>query len=210
MTLDQINGSIVVMDRVCRNLKCHYFLCFGSLLGLIRDGGLLKIADGREKDREDVDFGIFYEDMDEKQIAGGFKKFGYQLVKVVRNDYESGRKPFYMKLTKSTGENVDIFAWYYHKGIRYHTFDCLAENKDIPSKYIFRGVPEQWLMDKIDWQNKVKPRLVDFPVLRTQVKIPVNFGHCLDEWYPNWLKPQQGMSQSQWYEEMDSCKGWRK
>ena len=109
--------------------QIKWFLSFGSLLGIIRDDGIIKDEHGNPKETEDIDISVLYEESDEKLIVGGFQKFGYQPCRILRNDVT--RKPFHygFKQPDSPGNpnsalpEICVFAWYLHKGIRYHTYE---------------------------------------------------------------------------------------
>jgi len=186
-----VDRALTIVGAACRATKCVHFACFGTLLGFIRDRGILK-EDG------DVDIGIFYENMNEKLLTNCFGKWGYTLKKVVRNDYEVPHTPFFLHYDHAELPEIDIFAWILHKGIRYHTYDVNFENREILSKYRFKGIPDKWL-------NK----FMDFRIdgMQRTCKIPANYGHCLDTWYPNWLERRKEVSQSEWEIVTKSCKG---
>jgi hypothetical protein len=174
----------------------HHFCCFGTLLGLIRDNGPI------EGD-SDVDLGIFYEDMDEKKIVKSMAKFGYGLDHKIANDHSS--KPFYLSFKGRNLPDLCLFAWYKIGNIRYHTYDVHFEKKDVPSEYVFKGVPSHLLEDVFQFwplgENKVQ-------LTQHAFNIPVRYGTLFDYWYPDWKKPRKGVSTSPYIVKMKSCKKW--
>lgn len=169
--------------------QLKWFICFGALLRIIRDKG--KMPDG-----EDIDFGIFYEDYNPKHLEAVFQAGGIYVKKKIINDVT--KKPLYYTMVDySTGIEVCIFAWIKHNGIRYHTYDVKLEGKKIPSKYVFKGVPEALFND-----------IMEKPLIDTyrSVKVPVAYGALFDLWYEDWCVERSGVSKTKWVLEMKSCK----
>jgi len=212
MTANQLDSSIILVERIFSMLRTTYFVCFGALLGIIRDDGVLTGDNGNPVSTEDLDIGVMFEDVDERRLVSSFRKFGYDLYKVFRSDIDN--KPLHMAFVKKGDPTIDIFSWVLHGGFRYHTYDINREGCEIPKNgYVFKGVPHNWLISCTDWQLRTLPQMkgerpIDMKVsgIKSKVKIPVQYGHCLDEWYPNWMRKRSGVqSVSKWTRTVKSC-----
>jgi len=167
-----------------------WFVCFGTLLRMIRDKGNMKEGD-------DIDLGLLYEEFDQHIIENHIKAFGLEIERMIINDVT--KTPLYYGL-KAYGTNIHIciFLWYKHKNIRYHTYDINREGKNVPSKYIFKGVPA----DTLEGDTQQMP----VPNTYRTVNVPRGYGRLLDTWYPDWLTKRKGQSSTKWQLEMKSCK----
>ena len=200
--LESLERSVNVVSWVFPKTIVNYspmkwWLCFGNLLGLIRDKGFIRDEKGEIKKGEDLDVGIRYEEADDRLIMNGMSKFGYELKKKVINDID--KKPFYYGFTHKEYCDVCVFCFYKHGDFRYHTFDVNHENKEIPSEYVFAGVPSICFDDVISYNWKE---------INREVNLPHKYGTCLDWWYPNWLEKREGCSNSPRQIRMASCKEW--
>ncbi len=167
----------------------RWFLCFGNLLRLLRDGKIQN--DG------DIDIGMLYEEYEPRLVENSFRASGLTIKKKIIND--SDGKPLYYSLVDTSSDiHCCVFAWIKHKNIRYHTYDVLGEKKSRPSKYIFKGIPAEYLEDEV----------IDKPLIGfyRNVKIPLRYGALFDIWYPDWAKKRKGISQTKWEIHMKSCK----
>lgn len=189
--IQSVDRALTIVGAACRAVKCVHFACFGTLLGFIRDSGVIK-EDG------DVDIGVFYEDLNEKPLVNCFMKWGYTLEKCIRNDYEVPHKPLFMAFTHPQLPTIDIFAWVLHKGYRYHTYDVNFEGKELPSTYTFKGIPSSYLEKFQDFK---------LPEMQRTCKIPKLYGHCLDAFYPDWLTKRDGVSVCEKTMVVKTCKG---
>lgn len=168
--------------------QLHWMISFGSLLHILRDNG--NMPDG-----EDIDFSIFYEDYDPKHLEAVFKAGGIYVKKKIINDVT--KKPLYYTMVDySTNIEICIFCWVKHNGIRWHTYDVALEGKKIPSKYVFKGVPEALFKETMD-----RPLVGTY----RNVKIPKSYGALLDIWYPDFMTRRGGVSETKWKIEMKSC-----
>jgi hypothetical protein len=200
--------AIRIVNDVFMKMGAKWFLCFGNVLHLIRDKTV-------EFDK-DIDVGCFYEKCDGEQIKKAFKYWQYELHLEIKNDIT--KKPLYMSFKNTRNPPlppVDVFLWYMHDGIRYHTFDTKQERATTPSEYKFLGIEAKYLPDP-DIPAKSDKKLVksyfgkwNEPYFLFEVPIPLYYGSCLDTWYPNWLIPRKMTSMSPFEVRMSSCKKWK-
>lgn len=174
------------------NEHLKWFLCFGGLLALVRDNGLLKGKDGKVREGEDIDIGCLFEEINFQnnvpQLINGFERMNYKLKKKVVTDTDG--KLIYCSFISPVLNlpDVCVFAWILSKdGNRYHTYDIKFEGREVLSEYTMKGVPA-WCFDKvIRWYSKEANR---------EINIPVKYGTLLDYWYPMWIKPAEGQSET--------------
>jgi len=202
-TVDGMERSVATVNWIFSRINVNYspmvwWLSFGGLLGLIRDKGFLKDENGNVKETEDLDIGIKYEDVDDTQIMSGFQKFDYTLKKKIVND--TNGNPLYYGFTHKEYCDVCVFCFRKHGNFRYHTFDVNHEGKEIPSEYVFSGVPAESFDKTISFHWKEIGR---------EVNLPYKYGTVLDWWYPNWLVKREGCSASPKQIKMKSCKEWK-
>jgi hypothetical protein len=190
---------------VLGSLNIPWFCCFGTLLGFIRENGVIK------NDR-DIDLGIFYENLlDENRLILSMEKYNYKLHHKIINDHD--KKALYLSFTSDQHPPLCIFAWYKHNGIRYHTYDTKMERKAHPSEYVFKGVPADLLEQPDENGNFKFSQYWPSDNNRKQLTqhefyIPRKYGTLLDLWYPDWKTPRKGTSQSPYIVKMRSCKEW--
>jgi len=143
-------------------------------------------------------------------------RFQYKLDKRIVNDADSD-KPFYLSF-KYEGQRdmppIDIFAWYEHDDVRYHTYDVDHEGNDRPGRYVFKGVPAKYLPG-VNEAPRFDAKLLwmffgkwNQPLFQQEIPTPYFMGTLLDIWYPNWLKPVKMQSISPFTVTMKSCKQW--
>lgn len=201
--------AIRVANDVFTKMGIKWFLCFGAVLRLIRDRTI--------EPETDIDVGVFYEKCDIDRIIKSFAYWEYRVDLAINNDIT--KKPLYLSFKnnrKPPLPPVDIFLWYLHDGIRYHTFDAFQERAKYPSKYKFLGIEEKFLPHP-DLPPKQDKRLTksffgkwNDPYFMFEVPVPMYYGSCLDTWYPNWLVPRKMNSMSPYTIVMKSCKYWNK
>lgn len=184
--------------------QMKWFLCFGSLLTVIRDK--------QKFGNDDLDIGVFYDEFEPVHIKNFCAGCGWKVEKTILHDVD--KKPLFMSLVPTkdvetiTGPiHIDVFAWYLHKGVYYHTYDVKMENQKVPSKYIFKGVEKDTLDHLISIDNVANSMMY--------AKIPLMYGTLLDTWYTDyekgyhWLEPRKCVSDTQWKLEMKSCSGFK-
>ena len=205
LSLATLDKTINTVGYLLERARQPYFLCFGTLLGLVRDRN---VVDGDT----DIDIGIRAEDAREKVIMSCFQRFGYMKHKLIRRDDIDMTDPrishetlVYVSFKHLTLPCVDVFIWPKSNGYRWHTYDFLNESKERPSTYHWKGVKAEWLdrLEKSTFGTQKKP------LFTRNVFFPLMYGHLLDTWYPDWKTPRKGESTSPWILEMKSCKGFR-
>jgi len=206
LTIDSLNKVLntigVLLERVYHN-EPKWFICFGTLLGLIRDKGII------EGDT-DIDIGIFQEDINEKQIFSIMERYDYKCTKIIRldNTDKTITKTYqhptlaYACFEHKTMPCIDMFGWYKWGDYRFHTYDYYGEGKEYPSKYYWKGVESRYF-EKMA-HSRFGTRTQD--LLIRHVSYPMWYGHLLDLWYPDWKTPRKGESVSPYCLEMKSCK----
>ena len=207
MKTDQFERAMRAIGAIFGSMHAKHWLCFGGLLHLVRDGNV--DAD------HDIDIGVFYEEYDDVQAIRAFEKYEYKLNKSIKNDVDSKYLYLGFEYVGSRGlPPVDVFAWYKHGDIRYHTYDTAHENREIPSRYIFKGVPTKFL-PTVGVTAKQDPKMANLffgpwnkPLFNMEMPVPLYMGSLLDIWYPNWLKPVAMQSISPYTIGMASCEKW--
>ena len=194
MELTKVIKTMRTIDDVIGHLHYTYFVCFGMLLHLIRDGSL--------EDDHDIDMGLLREeDIDYDALIRAFASNGYSVRKKVISDYSY--KPFYIGLKHETLPPICLFFWQLHEGKRYHTYDINFENKEIPSEYVFKGVDAKLLDGKV-YKEHFGTRKDE--MFRDVIRIPQKYGSLLDAWYPNWLEQRSEQSNRDDCLMMKSCR----
>ena len=207
LTLATLDKTINTVGYLLERARQPYFLCFGTLLGLVRDRNVV------EGDT-DIDLGILAESAHEKPIRACFERFGYRPYKTIRRDDVDKVNPnplvsredlAYISFRHLTLPCIDIFIWYKHGDYRWHTYDFHNENKERPTAYHWKGVKSEWLdkIEKSTFGTHLKP------LFSRNVYFPLMYGHLLDTWYPDWKTPRKGESTSPWQVEFKSCKSFR-
>jgi len=198
--------------------RTRWFFCFGTMLEYV--------ADRTFKLNYDIDIGVFYGECDADKLIKGFKSFGYEVKDMVLHDVD--KKPLNIHF-RPTGElegtpHIDVYFWIKSKKYYYHTYDVNREGKKILKKYVFKGIPAEWIEpDKKDIERYRKSGIETGQVLNEQgiwnydiygdhneykFTIPYKYGTLLDEWYPGWRFRQhyKGQSMSRKTIELKSCR----
>lgn len=149
----------------------YLFLAFGSLLGFVREGGII----GHD---HDMDLGILADKID----AGNINHYIDEIEKSGLFKYrkrvqlnQANNKAFWVSCKNSPekmGYKCCHWFMFEHLGYMWHHKGQNSRIKGIPSMYLQIG-PE-----------------VDF--LGQKVHIPKYPGSCLDWWYPDWIFPRKG------------------
>lgn len=179
-------------------MPMKWFLCFGNLLTVVRDGG-------KFKENDDLDIGFYYDQFEFVYIKNVCEAHGWRVDRKILNDVD--KKPLYLSLSpkediaKITGDfHLDLFAWYRYNGMYWHTYDVNMERpqNSIPSRYIFKGVPA-YLLDELTHRD-------DIAGSGMHAWIPIKYGTLLDLWYPDWLHKRKEVSSDKYKIEIKSCK----
>jgi hypothetical protein len=183
-----------------------WFVCFGTLLGLVREKTFPALGD--------IDIGLI----------GDFQSVYTQLQNTfavaVEVEDDKTREPLQLRF-RIGDYNVDVFNWKRKGGYYYHTYADISK----PGKFTFKGTPACYFepdLKAIDsfrrdlrygramnkngtWQHLV-------PGLETEcvsVNLPFGYGACLDTWYPEWATKRDNFGQSEAAHVLtvSSCKG---
>jgi len=196
VSVKNLDKSMIFTYQVMSVMRAKWFVCFGTLLGLIRDNGVVKGDD-------DIDIGMYYEDLTKnggdgyRRLVLLFKKWGYKIKHEIRPRGIIPDIPLNIHFTHKELPDLDIFAWYKYKKIRYHTYDVDHTKEVKPKEYTLKGVMAEWLDETI---------MMKFPFLSKQIGVPLRYGTLLDEWYPNWGVPQKGESKTRWVKKVRDFK----
>jgi hypothetical protein len=188
MTIDPIlerQFSRVIQCAKQTGIYDCMFLAFGSLLGYVRERGV--IVHDHDMDMGIIRSGITQEQEREYQrlIREPCAEFPGQRrgITEYRDDFcmrPDDHRFFWHSLRAAPqGQGRSCCHWYFfdHKGYAWHAKGPQAKVKGCPAQYVVQG-PE-----------------VRF--LQTTVHVPMYAGALLDWWYPgNWLVPQPGGNSS--------------
>lgn len=208
MNVNGYDRALRVIARSLSGLRIKWWLCFGNVLHLVRDKGIC--------DDHDIDIGIHHGATDLDSISATFAKFQYSVRKKIISDVD--KSLLYVSFESASGlPPIDVFAWYEHDGILYHTYDVAFENKKIPSEYCFKGTPKKLLPDRLSpvsadknllrFQYQRNPK--EMPLFREYVQMPLQYGSLMDLWYPDWMQRRKGQSSSPYVVRIKSMKQWK-
>jgi len=172
--------------------RTPWFLCFGSLLALIRDK---KFGD------DDLDIGMFYDRYEPQFIKNLCNGRGWEIHHKIVHD-ETRRALYYSLVPQKDWQqvmgkiHVDLFCWYKWDGYYWHTYDVRMEEpkRGIPSMYTLKGIP-CWMLDSglVAWNGVGGTTM--------WVNVPLKYGSLFDNWYPpsdanplGWIHPHKEIS----------------
>lgn len=199
----RLTGNIV---NTLNGTGVKWFICFGTLLSLVRDkvfGGL-----------GDIDIGIIG---DFPKIVNAFQNISPIVVEFTD---DSTHEALHARC-KICDKFIDFFNWKRKGGYFYHTY----RNINSEAGMTFKGTPvgcfeperktiESFLKDlrygRAMNKNGTWQRLV--PGLEAEcvsVNLPFCYGQCLDIWYPEWStrRDNYGQSEAAHILTLNSCKG---
>lgn len=197
--LDSVTNEMDFQEDNLGN-KIWWAFCFGSALEFI--------ADKTFKLDYDIDIGVLYGQCNEDKLTYALEGAGYKAKKTIVNDITGKALNMhfdpvedYIKDTPT----IDVYFWYEHSGILYHTYDIKKQGKQIPSEYVLKGVPKDYLIpdpEEIEKEKGIgnperKQMITDegtwkMPVFggagsSLTMRIPFRIGSLLDIWYsPSW------------------------
>lgn len=197
------------------SIGASWCLCFGTLLGVIRDKKIIG----------DIDIGI----LDNHANVYSALKSIMTLVQCVVDD-TTGMP--YQAAFRMGDEILDVYFWYRRGGYAYHCYDesVVRPQNGVLPEYHFKGIPEDifWPKDTalrcvssackigrhINTDNTYRIPVPGIPNEGVYVHIPFGFGQALDHWYPGlWYIPdaQYGVSKAAHEFRVTTCKGigWR-
>jgi len=173
------------------------FINFGTLLGCVREGGLIEHDDDTDVSirsdwitrEQEADF---YDSLEENHM------FEYRRRKVVREDV---RRFLWMSLKFDLESNKSciwmMFPW---KGHLYHCKGNQWVKKIGLKPQVNRALPNHGknLLESASIMKgntlKCFDKLIPVKFCGTTVNIPSGYGTLLDEYYPNWAVPGGGSS----------------
>lgn len=178
------------------------FLSYGTLLGFVREGGLIKgdhdmdISIKTDKITPEQE-AVFLEELNKRRVYPGENKKSwlYEDRKSKQKRPDNGR-PLHISLREQRG-GVRTCIWfqfpwrnYYWHSKAHIWVNKIGKKKKLPLNYdrvkaIIKGVPYEYF-------NKLME--VDF--LGDKYNIPQMYGSCLDFWYPDFMTPRKGSSKS--------------
>ena len=218
--LDSIT-NIMDFQEFGTGQRLWWCFCFGNLLEYI--------ADKTFSFDYDIDLGVLYDECDQDKLISAFEGHGYKSKVTCVNDVTGKALNIHFKpigdYIKDT-PTLDVFFWYEHKGILYHTYDEKKTGNKMLEEYKLKGVPKEWLCpdkETIDRERNIgvpgrEQMLNDrgtwrFPIFddasSLTFRAPYKIGHLLDEWYgPTWRFRQyyKGQSMSRWVKKIKSFK----
>lgn len=217
LTLNRIN-TVMNFQEGELGEKVRWFFCFGTMLEYL--------ADRTFKLNYDIDIGVFYGETDPDRLIKGFEGFGYKVKDMMLHDVDKKPLNIHFKPVNAdeASPHIDVFFWLPHKKLYLHTYDVNREGREIPKKYIFKGVKKEWIApsstDVELYRNsgiETKQVLDQYGIWHYDIfgdhsefkmTIPFKYGTLLDEWYPGWRfrEHYKGQSKSQWIIEVKSCR----
>lgn len=166
------NGESVFCEfmKICEQHYVKIWLCYGTLLGYIRNAGIIKHDD-------DFDLGLWYEDYS-KELEHDLVSNGFKLEHQFKGN--DGYKAFEQTFVKK-GVCIDLFYHYKDETkIWTHVFHREPDS-DLPENI--------WMVRKLPF-SKGELKIVDF--LNTKVYIPENSEQYLAETYgESWRIPDK-------------------
>ena len=197
-------------------LGARWFVCFGTLLSLLREH-VLDFS-------SDVDIGV----IGPCQSAIDILSRAYQPMYCIRNDKtgEVLQHSFRCSGTNNITYTLDVYFWVKVGNMYYHTYDVSQERpkNGIPRQYEFKGVPASHfdptpeelkaymknpkMQGAMNKNGTWRSLLEGFEGDGISVCTPFGYGACLDTWYPDWSmrRPQWGVSDTKWIKRVKSCK----
>lgn len=166
------NGKDVFSEfiQICYNHNINVWLCYGTLLGYIREKGIMKHD-------YDFDVGLWYEDYS-KEFEEELKTKGFKLIHQFSgmNGYQAFEQSY-----EKNGVSIDLFYHYCDdKQIWTHVFHREPDT-NLPD--------DEWLVRKLPF-TKAGFEKVNF--LEIEVSIPSNSEQYLAETYgENWRIPDK-------------------
>lgn len=188
--------------QLCKILDCaetakiaeHMFLGFGTMLGIIREGGLIKSDN-------DTDVCIFGDRINAVQEALFYNFLEVEGLFHARRQEarreDTGRLLWISLKEDKKGTKSCIWFWYPWQKHYWHSKgrDWVRDAKFPVSKFqynpdseaLMKGIPAKFV-------EKTTPveELLGFKYLGRDFRVPRDYGSCLDIYYPGWLQEKPG------------------
>lgn len=195
------------------SLETKWFVCFGTLLALVRDN--------KFNLQQDIDIGVVGNIRDVYNTLNQTYNCTYAML----DDHT--KLPICAHYTgNGLSAILDVFFWQKFEGHYWHSFDINHDNKPIPDNYDFRGVPAHCFntppemikyfrddtlrygnaMNQDGTWNHAVPGLEADCI---DVRLPYKYGELLDIWYPDWATRRIQFGTSMWSKRMvrPTCRG---
>jgi hypothetical protein len=213
MTRNELLSVSSLLVGAFDSLNLPWFVCFGTLLSLVRDKELVKAND-------DLDIGVVGPIDAVAGVMGGV---------LSRQTYDSTGKQLVNCHIKHSRFKVDIdvFRWVRKNGMLYHCYSEEPSAGKVLGLYRWKGIPESCFFPQSEEAKKIHEDVFRFgralgidglwrhaiPGIETEglyVRLPFLYGACLDYWYPDWLtrRPMFGVSQAYSVVEARNTSGW--
>lgn len=219
MTSKERNKFVASMRNLSGTMSqanIKWFLCFGSLLSLVRD---------RKVDMtQDIDIGV----VGTSPLLVDTLSRAFQPMHCVRHDVtgEVLNQSYRCVGTNIIPYTLDVFFWLKVGNMYYHTYDVnQSRPKDgILKGYTFKGVPASYFeapdevvekyrrdsrLGRALNKNGTWVRLIPgYESTGISLAAPYLQGSCLDKWYPDWpmRRPEWGVSETPWVKKVKSCR----
>jgi phosphorylcholine metabolism protein LicD len=175
-------------------IENYVFVCFGLLLGVVRNQGFIPNDD-------DVDMGVLSDKITKEQedkYVDALKREGMFFARErIEKRTDTDRYTWFSLRKRHNHAKFCHWFWQKHAGFYWHTkagrwvedgkHKFGAANHDLvldpTAAAIMKGIPEGCFDELVS---------VDF--LGVRIRIPAQYGTCLDTWYPGWLLPMRSKS----------------
>jgi len=165
--LEKGREALLIFDKALKEANVNYWLCFGTLLGAVREKSFIKHD-------LDIDVGVPFQsygkDIENALIHNGFKKTRHFLI----DNGDFGREETY------TYKNVSIDVFYF-KVINNVTFCHLFDPKDKNNKVLDPHNPAKYAVRELNYPFE---GFLEIDFLGGSFNIPSN--------YKEWLKNDYG------------------
>lgn len=166
------NDFIIDVNKALATGNEIFFLDYGSLLGIVREGGIIKHD-------SDIDFGVSVINQDTiKQIRRCLSEHGYKLLSINHVDDS-------IVAQDTFGKNGIEFDIYYH----------YIENENGHVYMIYRDPSKSYSdneWDVVVATTKAIHETIDFPFNKSTVRIPKYYlQHIENRYGPNWRVPDK-------------------
>jgi hypothetical protein len=185
-------------ETLCRVTECakragigdYHFACFGTLLGIIREGDLMEHDD-------DIDVGIYADKITQEQEVAYFNEIEkeglFKSRKKEQRRLDTNRLLWFSCREKDDGVKSCNWLWQSINGLYWHSkgidwSDKIGARLKPPvDRRTVQAIAKGIRVESLNGLVKIKLKGVEF-------NIPLNYGSCLDVWYPDWMVKRSGAS----------------